>query len=119
MPLLVLSYVSDRFDWSQKVQGKQREFSVFGKKVITNMYNIVGGFFLVSIGSITLLFKGTQFFQIYIPQVLPWSMNVWAMLNSAFLRGFFVSKFANMLVVVFGVIVLIILFLNIKKLMRK
>src|SRR3990167_8258863 len=48
VPLIILAYFSDRFDWasSKWLRGKEIRLNLFGKEITTHTYNIIGGILL-------------------------------------------------------------------------
>jgi cytochrome c biogenesis protein CcdA len=100
IPLLLVSYLADRYDWASKdwIRGRHVAFSLFGKKVHTHTYNIIGGILLIAIGLLMAFQGGTFFFMERIPQVLPWTMELFNDLNERFLEtGWLGSGWANAL----------------------
>lgn len=110
-PLMLLSYFSDRHNWadSRLLRGKEIQFSIFGKKIITHTYNLTGGVLLAAIGILMVLFKGTFFFQAELPKYIPWSMSLLYSLNEKALESeLLTSVFGNILGL--GIILLILVF---------
>ncbi len=109
-PLIVLAYFSDRYDWanSKFLRGKEITFNLFNKKIITHTYNIIGGFLLLIIGILMVIFKGTFFFQTELPKLVPWSMSFWGYLNERALESkIFTSTTGNVLGVVIALLLVI------------
>ncbi len=108
LPLLIVSYFSDKYDVAKWFTSRHIEFSLFGKKIYTHLYGIIGGTLLIIIGIIMLADKGTRIFMKEIPNYLPWSMTFFTDMNEQLVQSsFFTSTTAN---VVGVIIVLIILF---------
>ncbi|MFA4886749.1 MAG: cytochrome c biogenesis CcdA family protein [Candidatus Nanoarchaeia archaeon] len=115
VPFLLVSYFSDRFDLAKRVQGKVREFTLFNKKIVTTTYNLVASLLLIVLGVLTIMFQGTQFFQIYATTYVPESIDVAADLNKNFLSGFVASSIGNGVGIIVGVLILIVLIYLIRK----
>ncbi|MBI2654078.1 cytochrome c biogenesis protein CcdA [Candidatus Woesearchaeota archaeon] len=109
-PLIILAYFSDRFDWanSKLLRGKEIEFNLFNKKIITHTYNIIGGILLLIIGLLMVIFKGTFFFQTELPKLIPWSMSFWGYLNERALESnLFTSTAGNILGIVVALLIIV------------
>lgn len=109
-PLILLAYFADRYDWaySKWIRGKLIEFSLFGKKITTHTYNIIGSILLAAIGILMVLYKGTFFFQTDLPRYLPWSMSFWGYLNETALESkIFLSTIGNVLGIAFALLITI------------
>ena len=115
VPFLIVSYFSDRFDLTSKIQGRPRELHFFGRKILTNRYNIFGSVFLFFLGMTTIYYQGTQFFQITFTSLTPWSLDFTNNLNDTFLRGFFASSIANWIGILLALTLLLTLFFLVKK----
>lgn len=105
-PLLLISYLSDRYGWSEKklFRGKIRSFKLFGKQFEIHSYNLIGGIILTLIGISIVLYKGTFFFQTTLVEYIPWSMGLWGWLNEKMLESpLLKSGFGNLI----GIIILI------------
>ena len=116
-PLIVLAYFSDRYDLanSKLLRGKEIIFIFFNKKIITHTYNIIGGFLLIIIGILMVIFQGTFFFQTELPKYVPWSMSFWGYLNEQALESkIFASTIGNILgiFIVLLIVIFVILYLN-------
>ena len=110
VPLIILAYFSDRYDWasSRIIRGKEFSFNLFGKQIITHTYNIIGGILLLIIGLLMVAFKGTFFFQTELPKYVPWSMSFWGYLNEMALEsGIFTSTTGNILGIFIAVLLVI------------
>ncbi len=83
VPLLLVSYLSDRYNWSEKklFRGKVFSFNIFGKQIDIHSYNLIGGLILILVGISIVLYKGTFFFQTTLVEYIPWSMGLWGYLN--------------------------------------
>ena len=117
VPLIILAYFSDRYDWanSSLLRGKEISFNLFNKKIITHTYNIIGGLLLLIIGILMVIFKGTFFFQTELPKYVPWSMSFWGYLNERALESkIFTSTIGNILgiIVVLLIVVFVVRYLN-------
>ena len=109
-PLILLAYFSDKYDWanSKILRGKQIEFNLFNRRIITHTYNLIGGILLVIIGVLMVLFQGTFFFQTELPKYVPWSMSFWGYLNERALESkIFTSTIGNILGVIIALLVVI------------
>ncbi len=109
LPLLVVSYFSDKYDVAKWFTSRHIEFKLFGKKIYTHLYGIIGGIMLIILGLIMLWDKGTRIFMKEIPNYLPWSMTFFTDMNERLVQSaFFTSTAGNII----GIgIVLIILFI--------
>jgi len=109
LPLLIVSYFSDKYDVAKWFTSRHIEFGLFGKKVHTHLYGIIGGILLIILGIIMIWDKGTRVFMKEIPKYLPWSMTFFTDMNERLVQSsFFTSTTANLNGVV---LVLIILFI--------
>ena len=118
VPLLVLAYFSDRYDWasSKMLRGKEISFNFFSKKIIVHTYNIIGGILLIIIGLLMIIFKGTFFFQTELPKYIPWSMSFWSYLNEMALdTKIFTSTIGNILGIFIVLLVIFTIFLYLTK----
>jgi cytochrome c-type biogenesis protein len=118
LPFILLAFLSQKYDWgkSKWLQQKTKSFTIFGKKIQTNTYNLIAGFFLLIIGIITILWKGTGFFMQYIPVYINWNMATWYSLNDTLLSSHtFTSPLANTLGLLLFVVLLTFLILISKK----
>ena len=116
-PLIFLAYFSDRYDWanSKILRGKQIEFKLSNRKIITHTYNLIGGILLVIIGILMVLFQGTFFFQTELPKYVPWSMSFWGYLNERALESkIFLSTIGNILgfIIALSIVVFVVWHLN-------
>lgn len=117
-PLILMSYFSDKYDWanSRLLRGKDINFSLFGKRIITHTYNLIGGILLLAIGILMVAFKGTFFFQSELPKYLPWSMSLLYSLNEKALESsLFLSKSGNALGIFAALFILILVIIHLKK----
>ncbi|MBI2541830.1 cytochrome c biogenesis protein CcdA [Candidatus Woesearchaeota archaeon] len=118
VPLVVLAYFSDRYDWakSKLLRGKEITFNLFNKKIITHTYNIIGGILLLIIGLLMVIFKGTFFFQTELPKYVPWSMSFWGYLNERALESIiFTSTIGNVIGIVLALLVVVFVVWHLKK----
>jgi len=106
LPLMAVSYFSDRYDVSKWFTSRHVQFSLFGKKVHTHLYGIIGGVFLIIIGSIMFIGKGTSFFMNQIPKYIPWTMDLFTNVNQALVES---QLFTGTLANVFGIIIMALL----------
>ena len=81
LPLILLSLIADRTSVSHWIQGKAFSLKIAGYRITTHAYNLFGGFILIAMGTIMIMFQGTTFFQIYLPQYTGWSMTLWGSAN--------------------------------------
>ncbi len=107
LPLMIVSYFSDKHDISRFFTSKHVEIKLLGKKIRTHLYGIISGALLIAIGIIMFAYKGTSFFMEQIPQYLPWTMDFFTMMNNYLTEsGVFRSKIANVAgIVIAGLIV--------------
>ncbi|MEM3154574.1 MAG: cytochrome c biogenesis CcdA family protein [Candidatus Woesearchaeota archaeon] len=107
-PLLIVSYFSDKYDFSKWLTSKHVEFTIFGKKIYTHLYGIIGGIMLIVIGIIMMYYKGTRIFMTEIPKYVPWSMTFFTDMNEALVKSaFFTSTTANIIGIALVIILLI------------
>ncbi|MBI2661221.1 cytochrome c biogenesis protein CcdA [Candidatus Woesearchaeota archaeon] len=117
-PLIALAYFSDRYDWvnSRFLRGKEINFSLFGKKIATHAYNIMGGILLLAIGILMIIYKGTFFFQSELPRYIPWSMSLLYTLNEEALgSGIFLSDIGNILGLIIASLILVFIIAHLRK----
>ena len=119
-PLIILAYFSDRYDLAGNkfFRGKIFSFRLFNKELMTHTYNVIGGTFLIIIGVLTVMFKGTFFFQTELPKYIPWSMSFWGYLNEMALESkIFASAAGNVLgiIIVLSLVVFVVWHLNKKE----
>ena len=111
VPLLVISYWSDRKDVARFFTSKPVSYSLLGKRVQTSRAGIFGGLVLASIGVVMVLDRGTSVFMEQIPQYVPWRMDFFVNANEWLVNSaFFTSRSANVvggLVVVFVLAVIV------------
>jgi cytochrome c-type biogenesis protein len=109
LPLLIVSYFSDKYDVAKWFTSRHIEFKLFGKKIYTHLYGIIGGIMLIMLGLIMLWDKGTRIFMKEIPNYLPWSMTFFTDMNERLVQStFFTSMTANIIGII---IVLVIIFI--------
>ncbi len=109
LPLLIVSYFSDKYDVAKWFTSRHIEFKLFGKKIYTHLYGIIGGIMLIILGLIMLWDKGTRIFMKEIPNYLPWSMTFFTDMNERLVQStFFTSMTAN---IIGAIVVLIILYI--------
>ncbi|MBI4017282.1 MAG: cytochrome c biogenesis protein CcdA [Candidatus Aenigmarchaeota archaeon] len=111
VPLMLISYFSDKYDLAKFFTTTHRSFSFFGKKIHTHAYNIAAGLILIMIGIIMFIGKGTGFFMDTIPQYLPWTMEWFVAANQKLIEaGLFKSTVANVvgMFLILSIIVLMI-----------
>lgn len=109
LPLLILALLSDKFDLANKswIRGKMFTFKLFGKEIITHTYNIISAIILIFIGIVMITWRGTQFFEIYIPMLIPWSMDAFYRANDALtMTPFYTSGAAHAIGIILGLLVL-------------
>lgn len=118
VPLLVLAYFSDKYDWasSRLLRGKEMTFNFFNKKITTHAYNIIGGTLLLIIGLLMVYFKGTFFFQTELPKYVPWSMSFWGYLNEKAIESkIFASAAGNISGIFIGLLIVIFVVWHLNK----
>jgi cytochrome c-type biogenesis protein len=116
LPLLLVSWLSDKYDISKWFQSKHIEFKFFGSKVYTHVYGIVGGIMLIIIGLIMFLMQGTRVFMDKIPQYISWNMTFFTHMNEALVEStFFTSGIAQVIGVVLGLLVIFSIYRGIRK----
>lgn len=107
LPLLVVSYLSDKTRISSYFQSKSLRVG----KVITTRYNLVGGIVFVLIGLVMFFDKGTGIFMEQIPRYVPWQMNFFNFANEYLVASdFFVSQAANIIGVLAALVTLFFIF---------
>ncbi len=116
LPLLLVSYFSDKYDLSKYFTSRHIAFTAFGKKINTHLYGIIGGLLLVAIGIIMTAFKGTRIFMVEIPKYVPWSMSFFTMVNERLVEyPFFTSIFGNILGALIGLVIFAVIVSVIRK----
>ena len=116
LPLLLVSYFSDKYDLSKYFTSRHVSFTLLGKKINTHLYGIIGGLLLIVIGIIMTSFKGTRVFMTEIPKYVPWSMSFFTMMNEQLVASsFFTSTWANLLGAMLGILVFLALFFAVRK----
>ena len=104
LPLLFVSALSDRYDFSKWFTSRHVNFTIFGHKVHTHLYGIIGGVMLILVGIIMFVFQGTRVFMTEIPKYIPWTMSFFTLVNERLVANtFFTSVTAN----ITGVVILI------------
>ena len=107
LPLMIVSYFSDKYDVAKWFTSRHIELSLLGKKIHTHLYGIIGGMLLIVIGLIMFFGKGTGFFMDKIPQYLPWTMDMFTNINEKLVEStFFIGKTANIIGVIIALILL-------------
>lgn len=115
LPLMIVSYFSDKYDVSTWFTSKHVQFNFFRTTIHTHFYGILGGILLVLIGLIMFFGKGTGFFMETIPQYLPWSMNFFTMANEQLTESsFFTSTTANIVGILVFIFIIVIFWKAIK-----
>lgn len=115
LPLMIVSYFSDKYDVSKWFTSKHIELNLFGKKIQTHLYGIIGGILLIVIGLIMFFGGGTSFFMDQIPRYLPWTMNMFTDVNEKLVESaIFTSKTANIIGIVIGLILIYLMWRAIK-----
>ncbi len=110
LPLLIVSYFSDKYDVSKWFTSRHIEFSLFGKKIYTHLYGIIGGIMLILVGIIMMYFRGTRVFMTEIPKYLPWSMTFFTDMNEYLVKStFFTSTTANVTGIAIAIILLVVI----------
>ena len=107
LPLMIVSYFSDKYDVAKWFTSRHIEFSIFGKKIYTHLYGIIGGILLIVIGLIMFFGKGTKIFMDKIPEYLPWTMDMFTDINEKLVeQSFFTGRTANIIGIAIGLILL-------------
>ena len=110
LPLLIVSYFSDKYDVSKWFTSRHIEFTIFGKKIYTHLYGIIGGIMLILVGIIMIYFKGTRIFMSEIPKYLPWTMELFTRTNEWLVEShFFTPMTANIVGFVVAAILIIVM----------
>jgi len=110
LPLMIVSYFSDRYDVAKWFTSKHVEFNLLGKKIHTHLYGIIGGILLIVIGLIMFFGKGTSFFMDQIPRYLPWTMDLFTNVNEKLVESaFFTSRTANIIGVAIALVLLYVI----------
>ncbi len=111
LPLLIVSYFSDKYDVSKWFQSRHIEFKFFGKKIYTHLYGIIGGVLLILIGIVMIWNKGTRIFMTEIPKLIPWSMTFFTDTNEYLVNSkFFTSTTANVIGIIIAAILIYIMY---------
>lgn len=98
LPLLIVSYFSDRYDVAKWFQSKHITLAFFGKKIETHLYGIIGGILLIVIGLIMFFEQGTRLFMDKIPELVPWTMSYFTEVNEQLVASsFFTGTLANII----------------------
>jgi cytochrome c biogenesis protein CcdA len=100
VPLLIISALADRWDLANKpwIRGKHIQFDLFGHRVHTHTYNIIGGIILISVGALMIVQSGTFFFMEQLPRYLPWTMTFFVNTNQDLASSpFLTSQWGNAL----------------------
>jgi cytochrome c biogenesis protein CcdA len=87
VPLLLVAWLSDKYDFARLVQRGHLELSIFGKTVHTHWYNIIGGLLLIGIGTVIAVFKGSQAIEGWLVDNTPWTMDALYRINDAILAS--------------------------------
>jgi len=107
LPLMIVSYFSDKYDVAKWFTSKHIEFTMFGKKIHTHLYGIIGGILLIIIGLIMFFGKGTKLFMDKIPEYLPWTMDMFTNVNEKLVESsVFTGKTANIIGILIGLVLL-------------
>jgi cytochrome c biogenesis protein CcdA len=109
VPLLLVAWLSDKYDFARWMQRGHLQFKLFGKTVHTHAYNIVGGLLLIGVGVVIFAYRGSQEIERVIVEFTPWKMNWLYGLNDAVLASPLTSGIANIvgIVVLFGIMYLV------------
>ncbi len=111
LPLIVLSYFSDSFDWAKN--WRRQPITVFGKRYLR--YNFVSALILFVMGLIMLTGGGTQFFQRNLPLWTGWNMDWWMNLGENLMNSTWTQGWANWVGVIVALSVLFILIYTYKR----
>lgn len=82
LPLLILSYFSDKHDLSKFFISKHIKFKIGKNSIHTHLYGIIGGILIIILGTIMFFFNGTSLFMDKIPKYLPWTMDFFIYANT-------------------------------------
>lgn len=104
LPLMIVSYFSDKYDVSTWFTSRHVQFNLFGITVNTHLYGIIGGVLLIIIGLIMFFGKGTSFFMETIPIYVPWTMNFFSAANEYLVES---SVFTSTTAQITGVIIVL------------
>lgn len=109
VPLLLVAWLSDKYDFARWMQRGHLQFRLFGKTVHTHVYNIVGGLLLIGVGVVIFAYRGSQEIERVIVEFTPWKMNWLYSFNDAVLASPLTSGIANIvgIIVLFGIIYLV------------
>lgn len=114
-PLMLISYYADKYDLSPIFTSKHVELTLFGKKVYTHLYGIIGGTTLIIIGLIMFFGKGTSFFMDTIPNYLPWTMNTFTAINEYLVESpLFTHQFTNLIGIIIAIAAALIILKSIR-----
>lgn len=107
LPLMIVSYFSDKYDVAKWFTSRHIEFTIFSKKIYTHLYGIIGGILLIIIGLIMFFGKGTSVFMDQIPRYLPWTMDLFTDVNQMLVESkFFTGATANIIGIITALILL-------------
>jgi len=116
LPLLIVSYFSDKLDLSKYFTSTHVTFSLFGKKIYTHLYGIIAGTILISLGLVMFFDRGTEIFMEKIPNYLPWTMELYVKANNATIHStLFTNTFANTAAALFALAVILFIFFQLRK----
>lgn len=62
VPLFILSFVFDKFNFARILSGKDVHFKVFNKEKSIHITNLIAGLLLIATGILFIIFRGTSFF---------------------------------------------------------
>lgn len=74
LPLMIFSYFSDKLDLQRFASKGHISLTLFGREIITHVYNIIGGLFLIILGTVMALYGSTSFFEQKITEYTSWTM---------------------------------------------
>jgi cytochrome c biogenesis protein CcdA len=101
VPLLIVAFLSDKYDFSRFFQRGHLEFSLFGKKMHTHAYNIIGGLLLIGLGAVIAIFRGSQAIEQFLVEYTPWKMDWLYRINDAVLASPLTNKIAGIIGITF------------------
>lgn len=109
VPLLLVAYLSDKYDFARWAQRGHVQFRLFGKTVHTHVYNIISGLLLIGLGAVIWLYRGSQEIERVIVEFTPWKMDWLYYFNDAVIASPLVSGVANIvgIAILFGIIYLV------------
>lgn len=116
LPLLIVSYFSDRYDFSKYITSRHVQFTLFRHTIHTHLYGIIGGIILALVGIVMVAFAGTRVFMNEIPKYIPWTMSFFTRINESVVAStFWTGTTANL---IGAAIALTLLFIMVRSIYR-